>query len=225
MKNPFNLNIKSPCQENFQKFTPTAKGGFCGSCEKEVVDFTKMTSDEIIAFFKAKETQNVCGRFNNNQLKTYSPTPKRKKLSFISAVGLACLSLFSFGTAQAQNTSKASQSIGKDNSKVLQESQESNITVEGTVTENELPLPGVNIVLQGTTIGTSTDFDGNFIFPEKLKKGDVLLFSFLGKESKKVVVTNQDSVYDVELKIDMKDIPHIIMGKVATKEVYKSKRD
>ncbi len=225
MKNPFNLSIKSPCQENFQKFTPTAKGGFCGSCEKEVIDFTKMTSDEIIAFFKAKETQNVCGRFNNNQLKTYSPTPKRKKLSFLSAIGLACLSLFSFGTAQAQSTSKASQSIGKDNSKVLQESQESNITVEGTVTDGELPLPGVNIVLQGTTVGTSSDFDGNFTFPQKLKKGDILVFSYLGMKSQKLVINDKNSASSVALQVMMEGDTCIIMGKVATKEVYKSKRD
>ena len=39
-------------------------------------------------------------------------------------------------------------------------------TISGTVTdaETDAPIPGVNIVIQGTTEGTNTDFDGNFSF-------------------------------------------------------------
>ena len=37
-------------------------------------------------------------------------------------------------------------------------------TVTGTVTDkaNAMPLPGVNVLIKGTTTGTSTDFDGNY---------------------------------------------------------------
>ncbi|ESU29294.1 outer membrane protein [Flavobacterium limnosediminis JC2902] len=51
-------------------------------------------------------------------------------------------------------------------------------TVTGTVTEGGLPLPGVSVVVKGTTRGTQTDMDGNYTI--KAKTGEVLVFSFIG---------------------------------------------
>jgi TonB-dependent starch-binding outer membrane protein SusC len=54
-------------------------------------------------------------------------------------------------------------------------------TVSGTVTESGtgLPVPGVNILVKGTTNGTTTDFDGNYTL-SNVRQNDVLVFSFLG---------------------------------------------
>ena len=51
-------------------------------------------------------------------------------------------------------------------------------TVKGTVTDqaNEMPLPGVNVLIKGTTTGTSTDFDGNYTL-NNVNNGDVIVFS------------------------------------------------
>lgn len=219
MKNQFNLGIKTPCPENFNQFTPTQNGGFCGSCEKEVIDFTNMNAQEIIAFFKNKKHKNTCGRFKSNQLKTYENTSaQRRKVSFLSGIGLACLALFSFSTTQAQeNNNQTNQS-----EKVITTQNENNITVKGVVTEASIPLPGANVILQGTAIGTQTDFNGNFEFPKKLKKGDVLVISYIGYNPQKVVI-GEDSGSLVELQINL-DSNMILMGKVAVKKVYKSKR-
>ncbi|MBP8066855.1 MAG: carboxypeptidase-like regulatory domain-containing protein, partial [Flavobacterium sp.] len=54
----------------------------------------------------------------------------------------------------------------------------SKFTVEGVVTENGLPLPGVSIVIKGTTIGTQTDMDGKYTL--KVTYNDELVFSFIG---------------------------------------------
>jgi len=51
-------------------------------------------------------------------------------------------------------------------------------TVTGKVTDNSGPLPGVNVVVQGSKTGTQTDVDGKFSI--KTKVGDVLIFSFVG---------------------------------------------
>ena len=61
--------------------------------------------------------------------------------------------------------------------------EQETITVKGTVSDEEGPLPGVNVVLKGTKIGTSTDFEGNYVFPKKLKKGDILVFTHISMES------------------------------------------
>ncbi|WCO00958.1 carboxypeptidase-like regulatory domain-containing protein [Psychroserpens ponticola] len=219
MKNQLSLNIQTPCSENFNQFKATEKGGFCTSCEKEVIDFTTMNSEEIIFYFKNKSNNNTCGKFKNNQLKTYYNKPNQaKKLSFFGGIGLACLTLFSFGTLQAQDTKK------ETDNKTSKVTIKNNIFVKGTVSEHNLPMIGVNVVLEGTNIGTTTDFDGNFEFPELLKKGDVLVFSILGMDTQKVTITDESSASNIVLKVDMDMTEIVLMGKVAVKEVYSSKK-
>ena len=54
--------------------------------------------------------------------------------------------------------------------------------VKGTVTDNSnQPLPGVSVVVKGTTTGTSTDFDGKYKL--QVNNGDVLVFTFVGFEA------------------------------------------
>ena len=52
--------------------------------------------------------------------------------------------------------------------------------ITGTInaSDDPLPLPGVNVAAKGTTIGTITDIDGNYSI--NVKKGDVLVFSYMG---------------------------------------------
>ncbi|APZ47769.1 SusC/RagA family TonB-linked outer membrane protein [Polaribacter reichenbachii] len=54
-------------------------------------------------------------------------------------------------------------------------------TINGVVKEKATgePLPGVSILVKGTTKGTQTDFDGNFSL-DKVKTGDILVFNYLG---------------------------------------------
>lgn len=60
-------------------------------------------------------------------------------------------------------------------------------TISGTVSdENGLPLPGVNIIVKGTTSGTQTDFDGNYSITAST--GDVLSYSFVGYTTKEMTV-------------------------------------
>jgi hypothetical protein len=60
------ITIPKPCHEDWNKMTPNDSGRFCGSCSKNVVDFTNMLPDEIQAYFQ--QHSNVCGRFKNSQL-------------------------------------------------------------------------------------------------------------------------------------------------------------
>jgi len=51
-------------------------------------------------------------------------------------------------------------------------------TITGTVSDETGPLPGVSVLIEGTTSGTETDFDGNYSI--ETKSGDALRFSFVG---------------------------------------------
>ncbi|MEQ8419798.1 MAG: carboxypeptidase-like regulatory domain-containing protein, partial [Arenibacter algicola] len=54
-------------------------------------------------------------------------------------------------------------------------------TISGTVTDQDgLPLPGVNILVEGTTTGTQTDFDGLYSIDASV--GQVLVFSYIGQK-------------------------------------------
>ncbi len=218
MKNQFSLEISQPCSENYNQFKPTLKGGFCDSCKTEVIDFSKINSQEIINYFNNRSNKDVCGKFNSEQLKTYTVTSNSKrKYSFWSGLALACLSIFSFNTIQAQTETKT-----KTLKRTIKD-QERKIIVKGTVVDEMGPLSDISIFLQGTEIGTVTDFDGYFEFPKPLKKGDVLVFSSIGMESKKITI-DSNSKSNIELKVTMKSDSCMLLGKVAVKKVYKSKR-
>jgi iron complex outermembrane receptor protein len=68
-------------------------------------------------------------------------------------------------------------------------------TIKGTVTEatGGTALPGVGILIKGTTTGTSTDFDGNYSL-DKAKTGDVLVFSYVGFKTQEITVENNATI-------------------------------
>jgi len=225
MKNQFSLKIKTPCHENFDGFSPTPNGGFCDACEKEVIDFTAMNSAAILDYFKSDATENTCGRFNSSQLKTYDTnTQQRKHLNILSGMGFAFLSLVSLCEVQAQNANPQTEGLDADPSKLQVNLNQTSNIVKGNVNENGIPLPGATVLLEGTTVGVSTDFDGNFEFPQKLKTGDVLVFSYIGMNSKKVVIQNDNALLKISLDVNLQMDSCILLGKVAVEAVYNSKQ-
>lgn len=82
-------------------------------------------------------------------------------------------------------------------------------TVTGTVTdETGGPVPGANIVVQGTTDGTQTDFDGNFTID--VPSDAVLVFSYLGYATQNVTVGNQTTI-NVQLAEDASQLDEVIV--------------
>lgn len=84
-------------------------------------------------------------------------------------------------------------------------------TVKGVVKEQSSgePLPGVSVVVKGTTRGTETDFDGNFTI-ERVKTGDVLVFRYLGYADKEVVIASNFNL-TVELSESSEQLDEIIV--------------
>nr|WP_246206174.1 carboxypeptidase-like regulatory domain-containing protein [Fulvivirga aurantia] len=100
-----------------------------------------------------------------------------------------------------------------------------NNTVSGKVTsaEDNQPLPGVNVVIKGTNMGTVTDIEGNY----QLKLDDTdsdpsLVFAFIGLESKEVDVKSRDSI-DVQLNADVQQLSEVVVtGYGVENEPYES---
>ncbi|MCB0485243.1 MAG: SusC/RagA family TonB-linked outer membrane protein [Flavobacteriaceae bacterium] len=72
-------------------------------------------------------------------------------------------------------------------------------TVSGTVSDESGPLPGVSVIVKGTTTGTETDFDGKYSIT--VNSGDILQFSFVGMATQEIVI-GSSNVYDVTMKAD-----------------------
>ena len=83
-------------------------------------------------------------------------------------------------------------------------------SLEGTVVENisKQPLPGVNVVVQGTATGTQTDFDGKFKINGK--NGDKIVFSYLGYTNV-VVDFNPQSNLVISLKEDSNQMQEVVV--------------
>lgn len=135
-------------------------------------------------------------------MKTQTVTQNKAFKTFGFALVLM-MTLFSFNTTFAQ-TKEATQEH----------------TIKGLVSNEDGPLPGANITLDGTRVGAVTDDDGKFTFPKKLKTGDVLVFSYLGYETQKVSITDKTSFITLQLTPDMVEM----IGAVDTNKPYKSKR-
>jgi TonB-linked SusC/RagA family outer membrane protein len=83
-------------------------------------------------------------------------------------------------------------------------------TITGTVIdESNLTLPGVSVLIKGTTKGTITDFDGNFTITS-VSSQDILIFSSLGFKSREIKVDDKKTI-SVLLQTDSVDLDEIII--------------
>lgn len=84
-------------------------------------------------------------------------------------------------------------------------------TVSGKVTsaEDGSPLPGVNVVVKGTTTGAVTDIDGNYKFTVPAD-GGILQFSFIGLQTIEIEIGSR-SVIDVEMESDVEQLSEVIV--------------
>ena len=81
--------------------------------------------------------------------------------------------------------------------------------ISGIVTaEDGSPIPGVNVVVQGTTTGATTDFDGNFTI--SAETGDVLSVSYVGFVTQAITLADENSI-SVTLQESFDQLDEIIV--------------
>ena len=96
-----------------------------------------------------------------------------------------------------------------------------NNPVSGTVTSasDGAPLPGVNVLVQGTTSGTQTDFDG--IYTIEAAEGDALVFSYIGMKSQNITVGTSTNI-DVILEEDASQLDEVVVTALGLEKQKKS---
>ena len=92
-------------------------------------------------------------------------------------------------------------------------------SVSGLITDSSgTALPGVNVIIQGTNVGVSSDFDGNYQI--NVDNGQILVFSYIGYDSVELTVngTNQD-IKMIESNSELDEVVVIGYGTVRKKDL------
>lgn len=215
-------HIPKPCSEHWNEMIPDAKGRFCLSCEKPVIDFTNYSPKEIISHLQ--KHPKTCGRFSKNQLERLNRQAEARKLSVPKLTGLfAITALLGISAPAVAHTTSTKIEYRKDSAwkSILPKTPvNDSIIIKGNVLDEDgLPLPSANVILKGTNFGTTTDFDGNFnisIPKDELKISNTLVFSYLGFESKEV----QIDVENPTLKIQMVMDEYMLMGEIVRYNIF-----
>ena len=209
MTKKLQITIPKPCSENWYAMTPEEKGRFCTTCNKTVYDFTNSSDREIMQTYT--NHKKLCGRFLITQLDREITVSKEKKSIWLASLFLGMLSLANTKMA-SQNKPKMEQGenkqqiLGKVTPKTAVE-DDKEIEIQGNVVDNVGALPGVNVIVKGTDRGTSTGFEGEYKI--KAKKGDLLVFSFMGMEVEERTISSSNYI-----NVKMQDSKTVLAGEV-----------
>ncbi|WNH11194.1 TonB-dependent receptor [Thalassobellus suaedae] len=154
--------------------------------------------------------------FESNQIdlnRIVSLDVDKKKISYI-------LDLLFKETPVVYNTNDRQIILTIDKSKTIENSKKKDtdtskkeqqaIKISGTVKDNNnAPLPGVNILVKGSSIGTQTDFDGNYEI-EVQDENTILVFSFLGFLTQEITVSKSSTI-NIILKEDVAKLNEIVV--------------
>ncbi|MEQ6119478.1 TonB-dependent receptor [Reichenbachiella sp. MALMAid0571] len=94
------------------------------------------------------------------------------------------------------------------------------VDITGKITdENGEGLPGASVVVKGTTVGTTTDLDGNY--KVSVAEQSILTISFVGYKTQEITIGNQ-SVIDVQMAVDAEQLEEVVVigyGSVQKKDL------
>ncbi|GAA3938415.1 carboxypeptidase-like regulatory domain-containing protein [Hymenobacter algoricola] len=187
------LQIPSPCAEPWQAMTPQGAGRHCASCQKVVIDFARKSDAEILAILSKSASGTTCGRFTATQLNRTLRQPEVGRAGWWSTAVAATVALLlgrsgAAPEARAQAPAKQHPSFGRHSPEpeFWQAARPALVAVvpgaptEAVVADTAMPaqvhgqvvdqqtgegVPGVTVLLQGTTHGVSTGADGRFQLP------------------------------------------------------------
>lgn len=208
--NNINITIPEPCHESWDTMTPTEKGRFCQLCTKEVIDFTKSSDEQIIKHLNSNG--NVCGRFSGKQLNRDLTLTRKEQTNYFSFLfsGLFSFALLNTVPVVAQGKPRVEQTDKKYTSIPLKNTlTKDSVTVSGTIVdENNIPLPGVTILIKGSTKEVVTDYDGKYSITTH--HNDILKFLFVGYN------TIEKQIDDTILNVSLSPNESIELGIVVT---------
>ena len=197
------IEIKTPCCESWNNMQVTTGGRYCGNCQKNVVDFSGLSNQEIIE--RLANADNLCGKFDKPQFDSFNLylSEKNKKLSFFKNWTYATMML---GILPFINTEVKAKPVYEQTEVPFKKNAESkdtvtHIKIRGVVKTSDYynPLGAATIQVNGTNIKTTTNADGYFeiTIPSTVS---VITVSYIGYATKIIQIKrNKRSKYRILL--------------------------
>ncbi|QNH62163.1 carboxypeptidase-like regulatory domain-containing protein [Hymenobacter sediminicola] len=193
MPRPVSLAVPQPCHESWAQMTPAAQGRHCAACDKVVLDFTQKTDAEILALLQ--HAAAPCGRFRPDQLgrtlHPYSAVAPRWR-TWLAAAAMV-LGLREIAAEESRGQQPVSiylpKLISHDEQKAallhqrrVADEPADTVVVRGRVVDKATGevLPGVTVLLKGTSTGISTVADGTFELAVPSSLASTLSISSIG---------------------------------------------
>lgn len=150
------ISIPNPCSESCAAMTPTAAGRHCAACQTEVVDFTRLSEAEVLAFMTTRTGQRVCA------LMATPMQPQHSKRARGPQRWLLAMTAF-FGW-QHPAWAMPPRTLPPIAAPTRQAADSSAITIRGVVLDDALKVPveGIYMFLSGTKYGAITNDKGEF---------------------------------------------------------------
>jgi len=208
------LGIPEPCHQSWQQMTAVEGGRHCESCCKTVVDFTKMTNDEVINYLSI--SRKVCGRIHEHQMSSINLQLAARQsqnnggwAKWVMAAAFFVSTAYNRANAQTvtqpteQTINPTRQDAGFPLGKIAMPDTAAYQTLTGVVVgdDDNLPLPGVSIACDKGKANTWTDIDGKFKIRVPIS-AKVLTITFVGYEQKVIKLKKINKVGTLRLKIN-----------------------
>jgi hypothetical protein len=194
MANSIYLQLTQPCTERWDNMTPTQQGAYCSSCNKQVIDLTAKTENEIYELV-TQHNGEMCARLTKQQLNT--PIRKSELVNGWfnwRAIAASLGALLAVEKAQAGTSDSTTVTVFDHTRANITEPDTIQVkpnTITGIVVEDETnqPIYSANVVIKGTTIGAVTDIEGVFnIENANLYKDKILVIRSVGRKEAEVAV-------------------------------------
>lgn len=219
MAKPIYLQLINPCAEQWDNMTPTRQGAHCKSCNKQVIDLTNKTENEVYELVTQHNGQ-MCARLTSLQLNT----PIRKSELINGGFNWRAMAASLGALLALDNTAKALNPDDKTNVAIYDSTTANAInpdtiptipnTITGIVVDSTTkePLYGVNVILQSTLKGVTTDLDGKFRIENASQyKDDTLIVHYLGYNDVKIEVNQFVSGSAIFLKENIIDMEIVVV--------------
>lgn len=226
MHSRVSLTIPQPCHQSWAAMIPIAAGRHCAACPKTVVDFTRQTDAEILAYLAGAASNRTCGRFAAGQLERplrraapAAPTRWRVWLAAAVAVWGVREGVGELVEAQTPIEMRVLPARGRQDERLPgREVAAPELILRGIVLDSlaQEGLPGVTVLIKNSSVGASTNHDGAFelLIPARYAVANTveLVISSIGYVTEnRRIVTADTKPLQIRLRGDAKELTGLLV--------------
>jgi hypothetical protein len=179
------VQLDEPCQENWNDMDATQQGRFCNNCQKQVIDFTGFTDQQLLHYFLANPFP-VCGRLRQSQRGHTIVATAPKINRSLSPVAATLLTLTAISMeAKAHNAPhRVAIQLTQPANKSVSFTPADSLLISGTVKdEHGAPLENAEIVFGEMKLLSDKNGYFQFTLPTAINKPAVIKFYYRSRET------------------------------------------